>query len=39
MDISTGSVGLGVGMTLFASMVQDYVRFHKLTRRRARPAA
>ena len=31
VDISTGSVGLGVGMTLFASMVQDYVRFHKLT--------
>ena len=30
VDISTGSVGLGVGMTLFASMVQDYVRFHKL---------
>ncbi len=30
VDISTGSVGLGVGMTLFASMVQDYIRFHKL---------
>ena len=30
VDISTGSVGLGVGMTLFASLVQDYVRFHKL---------
>jgi pyruvate dehydrogenase E1 component len=26
VDFSTGSVGLGVGMTLFASLVQDYVR-------------
>src|SRR5579863_3720232 len=25
---STGSVGLGVGVTLFASLVQDYVRLH-----------
>lgn len=26
VDFSTGSVGLGVGMTAFASLVQDYVR-------------
>ncbi|MEY8837695.1 transketolase [Cribrihabitans sp. XS_ASV171] len=26
VDFSTGSVGLGVGITAFASMVQDYVR-------------
>src|SRR5882724_3894744 len=26
VDFSTGSVGLGVGITLFASIVQDYVR-------------
>ena len=26
VDFSTGSVGLGVAQTLFASMVQDYVR-------------
>src|SRR5512133_4251611 len=26
VDFSTGSVGLGVGMTLFASMAQDYLR-------------
>src|SRR5690606_19302392 len=26
VDFSTGSVGLGVAMTSFASMVQDYVR-------------
>ncbi|MGD9536037.1 MAG: transketolase [Alphaproteobacteria bacterium] len=31
VDFSTGSVGLGVGVTLFASLVQDYLRFHKLT--------
>jgi pyruvate dehydrogenase E1 component len=30
VDFSTGSVGLGVGMTLFASLVQDYVRLHEL---------
>ena len=30
VDFSTGSVGLGVAMTLFASMVQDYTRLHKL---------
>src|SRR6201985_3548296 len=28
VDFSTGSVGLGVAMTLFASLVQDYVRAH-----------
>ena len=28
VDFSTGSVGLGVGVTLFASLVQDYVRLH-----------
>ena len=28
VDFSTGSVGLGVGITLFASLVQDYVRLH-----------
>jgi pyruvate dehydrogenase E1 component len=30
VDFSTGSVGLGVAMTLFSSMVQDYVQLHKL---------
>jgi pyruvate dehydrogenase E1 component len=30
VDISTGSVGLGVAMTLFASLVQDYVRLKRL---------
>ncbi len=30
VDISTGSVGLGVGLTLFASMVRDYVELQKL---------
>ncbi|HEY8369063.1 MAG TPA: transketolase, partial [Thermodesulfobacteriota bacterium] len=28
VDFSTGSVGLGVAATLFASLVQDYVREH-----------
>jgi pyruvate dehydrogenase E1 component len=28
VDFSTGSVGLGVAQTLFASIVQDYVRAH-----------
>src|SRR3546814_3890588 len=27
-DFSTGSVGLGVAMTSFASLVQDYIRAH-----------
>ena len=30
VDISTGSVGLGAAMTLFASLTQDYVRRHGL---------
>jgi pyruvate dehydrogenase E1 component len=29
IDFSTGSVGLGVALTSFASLVQDYVRAHK----------
>jgi pyruvate dehydrogenase E1 component len=28
VDFSTGSVGLGVGATLFGSLVQDYVKLH-----------
>ena len=28
VDFSTGSVGLGVALTLFSSLVQDYVRAH-----------
>ncbi len=35
VDFSTGSVGLGVGVTMFASLVQDYVRLHSLTDRPA----
>ncbi len=31
VDFSTGSVGLGVGMTLFSSIAQDYVRLKQLT--------
>ncbi|MCW5748281.1 MAG: transketolase, partial [Alphaproteobacteria bacterium] len=30
VDFSTGSVGLGVAMTLFSSLVQDYVRLKQL---------
>lgn len=30
VDWSTGSVGLGVGATLFAALVRDYVRLHGL---------
>src|SRR6266849_10206437 len=30
VDFSTGSVGLGVGMTLFTSMAQDYLRLKHL---------
>ncbi len=37
VDFSTGSVGLGGAMTVFASMVQDYVRLHGLDDER-RPA-
>ena len=37
VDFSTGSVGLGVAETLFASLAQDYVRAHGWARER--PAA
>jgi pyruvate dehydrogenase E1 component len=37
VDFSTGSVGLGVAVTLFASLAQDYVRMHRLVDR-AQPA-
>ena len=30
VDFSTGSVGLGVAMTMFSSMVQDYVHLKKM---------
>ncbi len=30
VDFSTGSVGLGVALTTFGSLVQDYVRLHNL---------
>ncbi len=30
VDFSTGSVGLGVGMTLFASLAQDYLEAHDM---------
>ncbi|MFP4125979.1 MAG: transketolase, partial [Alphaproteobacteria bacterium] len=30
VDFSTGSVGLGVGVTLFAALVQDYLLSHRL---------
>jgi pyruvate dehydrogenase E1 component len=30
IDFSTGSVGLGVALTSFASLIQDYVRAHSL---------
>src|SRR5437868_12962951 len=30
VDFSTGSVGLGVGMTLFSSIAQDYLRLHRV---------
>jgi pyruvate dehydrogenase E1 component len=32
VDFSTGSVGLGVAMTVFASLVQDYVRLKGLAK-------
>ena len=34
VDFSTGSVGLGVAMTLFASMVQDYTRLNEVVNKR-----
>ncbi|HTV87739.1 MAG TPA: transketolase [Stellaceae bacterium] len=37
VDFSTGSVGLGVGVTLFASLVQDYLRLHRLLPRDEAP--
>ncbi len=37
VDFSTGSVGLGVAATLFASIVQDYVRLHGLRADNAAP--
>jgi pyruvate dehydrogenase E1 component len=37
VDFSTGSVGLGVAQTIFASLVQDYLRFHALTPATATP--
>jgi pyruvate dehydrogenase E1 component len=35
VDFSTGSVGLGVAQTLFASLVQDYVKAHGWASERA----
>ncbi|MDB5372997.1 MAG: hypothetical protein JWP04_1639 [Belnapia sp.] len=32
VDFSTGSVGLGVALTSFGALVQDYVRLHGLSR-------
>ena len=32
VDFSTGSVGLGVALTTFGALVQDYVRLHGLSR-------
>ncbi len=32
VDFSTGSVGLGVAMTVFSSLMQDYVHAHHLAR-------
>jgi pyruvate dehydrogenase E1 component len=32
VDFSTGSVGLGVAMTTFSALIQDYVRLHRLGR-------
>src|SRR5580704_9387668 len=37
VDFSTGSVGLGVGVTLFASLVQDYLRLKRLIPNEAPP--
>jgi pyruvate dehydrogenase E1 component len=37
VDLSTGSVGLGVATTLFASIVQDYVHLKKLAPEGTRP--
>ncbi len=32
VDFSTGSVGLGVAMTTFSALMQDYARLHELSR-------
>ncbi|MGE3741574.1 MAG: transketolase, partial [Geminicoccaceae bacterium] len=37
VDFSTGSVGLGAAMTLFASLTQDFVRMHGLADERDPP--
>jgi len=37
VDFSTGSVGLGVAETLFAALVQDYLRAHDLIDTKATP--
>jgi pyruvate dehydrogenase E1 component len=37
VDFSTGSVGLGVAATLFASITQDYVAAHDLIRQPSEP--
>jgi pyruvate dehydrogenase E1 component len=37
VDFSTGSVGLGVAMTLFAALAQDYVALHELAPADFRP--
>src|SRR3984893_5042271 len=37
VDFSTGSVGLGGGVTLFASLVQDYLRLKRLIPNEAPP--
>jgi pyruvate dehydrogenase E1 component len=37
VDFSTGSVGLGVAMTMFSSMVQDYVHLKKMAPAGFRP--
>ncbi|MBM10065.1 MAG: transketolase [Magnetovibrio sp.] len=37
VDFSTGSVGLGPAMTLFTSMVQDYLRRHVKEKRNENP--
>src|SRR5947207_12222402 len=37
VDFSTGSVGLGVAMTTFAALAQDYVRRRRLTDAEAPP--
>ena len=37
VDFSTGSVGLGVAMTTFSALMQDYVRLHDLAGPEMRP--